>query len=138
MSLVGLRSYEYQRATVLADKLKTLIERVEADPVGAAHDAPQRRGQLALQLDAVAQLLDPLAPGATIHAEDALRLPVPMLRDLREREVDGRPLRDALLETVERLRHGGELDEDDREVMRVVLEAATGEAADAFNRVVHR
>jgi hypothetical protein len=138
MSAVGLRSYEYQRATDLAEKLGRLVERVEADPGGTGHTARQARLQLALQLDAVAQLLDPLAAEATVHAEDTLRLPVPMLRELRHREIEGRTLQSAMLDTVARLRGDEALGEDDLELLRTVLATASSEAADAFNRVVRR
>jgi hypothetical protein len=138
MSVVGLRSYEYQRATDLAEKLGRLVERTEADPRGEGHTARQTRLQLALQLDAVAQLLDPLAPDVTIHAQDALRLPVPMLRELRDQEFDGRSLRLAMLDVVARLRVEEPLEERDVDLLRTVLAAASNEADDAFNRVVRR
>lgn len=138
MSVVGLRSYEYQRATDLADKLQDLVSRVEYDSEGKGHSSRQARLNLALQLDTLGELLDPLADNAAIHAEEALRLPVPMLRHLRSATIDGQPFRVALLGVVERLRTQEPLEAGDLAVLRQVVTSASSEVADAFERVVRR
>jgi hypothetical protein len=138
MSVVGLRSYEYQRATDLADKLQDLVARVEHDSEGKRHGTRQARLNLALQLGTLGELLDPLADDAAIHAEEALRLPVPMLRQLRNATVHGQPLRSALLSVVDRLRTQEALKADDIDVLHLVAASASSEVADAFERVVRR
>jgi hypothetical protein len=137
VSVVGLRSYEYDRASHLAQKLRELVDQVE-DERGGDGVARQRRQRLALQLESVAELLEPLGAGAEIHSEDALRLPVPMLRRLRAAEVEGRPMRVALLETVAALGGREDLSAGDVAVLDAVLAAASSEAGEAFNRVVRR
>lgn len=139
MSIVGLRSYEYQRAADLDRKLRRFVERVRNDPEAKTHDAQQARWKLALELDTLADHLDPLADEAALHSREALRLPVPMLRRLRDARVNGQRLPSALKATVGRLRtEGVRIDDDDLALLDLVLAAASYEASDAFDRVVRR
>jgi hypothetical protein len=139
MSIAGLRSYEYQRATDLDAKLKRLIEEVRNDARAQTQAARQARLQLALELNVIAEFLDPLSEDATIHAREALRLPVPVLRRLRGSQVNGRPARGALATTIAHLRdHSATLDQADLDLFDVILSATSHEASDAFDRVVRR
>lgn len=139
MSIVGLRSYEYQRATDLDKKLTRLVAEVRKDPHGHAPAARHARLELALELGVVSEFLDPLADTATIHAREALRLPVPVLRRLREAHIHGRPVPVALASTIERLRdYDITLSDDDFAVLQLILDATAHEASDAFDRVVRR
>jgi len=139
MSIVGLRSYEYQRATDLDQKLKRLVAEVREDPRGHTPAARHSRLELALELNVVSEFLDPLAETSTIHAREALRLPVPVLRRLREAHIHGQAVPDAIVETIARLRdHEATLGEEDFDLLQLILEATAHEASDAFDRVVRR
>ena len=137
MSTVGLRSFEYQRATDVDQTLRDLVERVSRESEDPAATL-QARMRLALQLETLAELLEPLAEDATIPLEQSLLVPVPMLRRLRDTSLNGKHLPVSLKETVKRLKGKDELIEDDRELFRIVLDAAAHEASDAFDRVVRR
>lgn len=139
MSIVGLRSYEYQRATDLDESLRKLIDQIREDPAGEAQATRQLRMELALELRVLAEFLEPLAKDATIHAGESLRLPVPVLQQLRGSQVNGVPMRDALRTVVDHLRdYDVPLEEQDILVFEKVLDATSTEASDAFDRVVNR
>lgn len=139
MSIVGLRSYEYQRATDLDESLRKLVDQIREDPTGEAQATRQLRMELALELSVLAEFLDPLAKDATIHAGESLRLPVPVLQQLRGARINGVPMRDALRTVVEHLReYDVPLDESDISLFEKVLDATSTEASDAFDRVVSR
>lgn len=139
MSIVGLRSYEYQRATDLDESLRKLVDQIREEPAGEAPATRQLRLELALQLGVLAEFLEPLAKDATIHAGESLRLPVPVLQQLRGAQVHGVPMRDALRTVVGHLReHDNPLSESDISVFEKVLDATSTEASDAFDRVVTR
>ncbi len=139
MSIVGLRSYEYQRATDLDESLRKLVDQIREDPAGEAQVTRQLRMELALELSVLAEFLDPLAKDATIHAGESLRLPVPVLQHLRGARVNGVPMRDALRTVIEHLReYDVPLEESDIALFEKVLDATSTEASDAFDRVVSR
>jgi len=139
VSIVGLRSYEYQRATDLDESLGKLVDQIKEDPAGEAQATRQVRMELALELTVLAEFLEPLAQDATIHAGKSLRLPVPVLQQLRGARVDGIPMRDALRVVVEHLRDFDvPLEDSDFAVIDKVLDATSTEASDAFDRVVNR
>jgi len=139
VSIVGLRSYEYQRATDLDDGLRKLVDQIKEDPAGEAQATRQLRMELALELSVLAEFLEPLAEDATILAGQSLRLPVPVLQQLRGARVHGVPMRDALRAAVEHLReYDVPLNESDTAVFEKVLDATSSEASDAFDRVMTR
>jgi hypothetical protein len=139
VSIVGLRSYEYQRATDLDESLRKLVDQIREDSAGEAQATRQLRMELALELSVLAEFLEPLAKDATIHAGEALRLPVPVLQQLRSAQVQGVPMRDALRTAIEHLReYDAPLDESDFSTFEKVLDATSTEASDAFGRVVNR
>jgi hypothetical protein len=139
MSVTGLRSYQYKWATALDEKLGQLVSQLEGDRLGQGHGSPQARLGLALELETLLELLDPLAENAKIDAAGALQIPVPVLRRLRATEIDGRSFKDALAATITRLREDGEpLRSEDLAVLHYLLEATSDEASQAFERVVNR
>jgi hypothetical protein len=139
VSIVGLRSYEYQRATDLDESLRKLVDQIREDPAGEAQVTRQLRMELALELSVLAEFLDPLAKDATIHAGESLRLPVPVLQHLRGARVNGVLMRDALRTVIEHLReYDVPLEESDIALFEKVLDATSTEASDAFDRVVSR
>jgi hypothetical protein len=139
MSVVGVRSYEYQWATALDKDLSRAVEQLEADPKGEAHGAPQMRVNLILRLRALAELLDPLSEDAQLDATEALRIPVPVLQRLRDTRVGDCNLRDALAATIARLSEEQvALSADDFKVLHSILAATSDEASDAFDRVLRR
>jgi hypothetical protein len=137
MSVVGLRSYESKWATVLDEKLGRLVSQLEAE--GEGHGSRQARLGLALELDPLAELLDPLAENARIDATQALRIPVPILRRLRHSELDGRGFQEGLREAIMHLRDTAQpLEERDLGLLRHLVSATSEEASEAFDRVVRR
>lgn len=137
MSVVGLRSYESKWATVLDEKLGRLVSQLEAE--GEGHGSPQARLGLALELDPLAELLDPLAENARIDATQALRIPVPILRRLRRSDFDGHSFQERLRETIVHLRDTNQpLEERDLDLLRYLVSATSDEASEAFDRVVRR
>jgi hypothetical protein len=139
VSIVGLRSYEYQQATDLDESLRKLVDQIKEDPAGKAEGTRELRQGLALELSVLAELLEPLAEDATILARQSLRLPVPVLRQLRCVQVDGVPMRDALRTAVEHLRaFDAPLDGSDFSIFNKVLDVTSTEASDAFDRVMNR
>lgn len=139
MSIVGLHSYEYQRATDLDESLRKLVDQIKEDPTGGAQATRQTRLSLALELSVLAEFLEPLAADATIHAGQSLRLPVPVLQQLRGAQVDGAPMRDALRTAVDHLKdYDVPLDEGTFSIFDKVLDVTSTEASDAFDRVVTR
>ena len=76
---------------------------------------------------------------ALLLAPVLLRLPVPVLQQLRSARVHGAPMRDALRTAVKHLReYDVPLDESDTAVFETVLDATSTEASDAFDRVMTR
>lgn len=138
MSVAGLRSYQYKWATVLDEKLSRLVSQLESDRLGEGHGSPQARLGLALELETLAELLDPLADDARIDADGALRIPVPVLRRLRTADIDGASFRDALRSTIGHLREDDmPLRSEDIAVLHYLLATTSDEASQAFDRVVH-
>jgi hypothetical protein len=139
VSIVGLRSYEYQRATDLDQSLRKLLDKIKEDPVGDVHGTREARMELALELSVIAELLDPLAEDAAILSRQSLRLPVPVLQQLRGVQVHGVPMRDALHTVVEHLRNRDtHLDENDFSIFERVLDTTSTEASEAYDRVMNR
>jgi hypothetical protein len=139
MSDSGLKSFEYQRASDLADKLTRMRGQL-AHATGGADLAAlaQTRLQVALEHQPILEHLTPLDAGA-LDSGAALNVPPAMLARLRKDQLHGRPVAEALETSVARLKDTSQqIEHDDLEVVERVSLAAEAERSDAFDRIIRR
>jgi hypothetical protein len=131
MSDVGSLSYEYERANDLAEKLEANLE-------GDGKVDRQARTELRPLLLALVDLLDPLGSHGE-HSPDVMKVPVGLVRRLRARRFEGRPMSEALgqLASVISTR-GRELSEKDLRLLHEVNDETAREVSTVFRLMVRR
>jgi hypothetical protein len=139
MSTVSQRSYRHQRAVELDRRLTDLVAAARRDPNADTPTGRRARSHLAEELSLIAAFLDPLTAGLTPEASGkGLGLPVPLLRRLRAGHIDGRPVQDALSETIDRIEGDSVLSKEDLDLLQLVADHSRQVATEAFDRLIRR
>lgn len=130
MSDVGSLSYEYERASDLAEKLEATLE--------GTHSDRQARAELRPLLLALVDLLDPLRPGRA-DSPDVMKVPVGLVRRLRTRSFEGQTMSEALGQLASTIGdRQRKLSEKDLKLIREVNGETAREVSTVFRRMVRR
>jgi hypothetical protein len=130
---IGTLSYEYEQASGLAEKLGALINQSDV-----GHVDRELCLQVALALDGLVSLLDPLSEEA--HDDDlTMRTPVGLARRLRRKDFEGHSYVDAVRGLRGQLRSARQpLTAGDLKLLRELRGATDHEVAVTFRRMVRR
>lgn len=132
MSDVGILSYEYERASNLANKIKAILD----ETYGAVDR--QARAELRPLLLALVDLLDPLN-SAAIDSPDVMKVPVGLVRRLRTKSFEGKAMSEALGQlalVIDDREH--ELSDGDVQLLRDVRGETSREVSTVIRRMVRR
>jgi hypothetical protein len=131
MSEVGYLSYQQQRATELAGRLERLLAEFTEQRLSR-----QSRERLALSLQALVEVLDPLSTEAP-DPQEVLRVPIAVAERLRRDDFHGRSFAVALMDLREHLLDTErQLDSEDRELLARIAATAAATAASTYRQMV--